>query len=347
MGCMRGSPVALTLLLCACGDDGATKSDASVDTAVEDMMIDASDPNMPQTLAATGLCVDAGCTQISSDAIPYTPRFELYSDGATKRRWIYLPPGTTINTTDMDFWDFPVGTKLWKEFTRGTTRVETRIVMRVGPGTTSQDWYYAAYVWNATQDATTFAEFGEMNANGTQHDVPARFQCKTCHDNNKPSRILGFSALSLDFDGAAGELDLADLVAMNKLSVPPSGSSPYFPFQATPGTDGAYEAITYMHANCGHCHNANTSVSTTNLRLRLTVGTVATTTSTAPYTTAVDVVAQLPVASHTYVIESGSPSTSTLVDRFDATDGTRMPQIGVETPDGAASTVLKNWISNL
>jgi len=341
----RGSWVLFALALGACGDDGATTmSDAMIDTPVDTP--DASDPNMPQTLAETGLCLDAGCTQISPDAIPYRPRFELYSDGATKKRWIQIPTGMQINTTDMDYWEFPVGTKIWKEFTRGTTRVETRVIMRVGPGNTPQDWYYAAYVWNATQDATVFAEFGEMNANGTQHDVPARFQCKTCHENNKPSRILGFSALSLDFDGAAGDLDLADLVAGNKLTVNPSGSSPYFPFEALDTSD-EYTAITYMHANCGHCHNPNTTVSTTNIRLRLTVGTVATTTSTPVYTTAVDTTALLPVASHTLVIDSGSSSTSTLIDRFDATDGTRMPQLGVETPDGTASTMLKAWIDSL
>src|SRR4051812_30454775 len=121
-------------VVCACGDDGNNaRLDAAVDSIGSDeLLIDAPDPNMPATLAETGLCVDAGCTQIAAGILPYKPRFELWSDAATKRRWIYLPPGTTIDTTDMDHWVFPVGTKLWKEFTRDGIRVETRLVMRVG-----------------------------------------------------------------------------------------------------------------------------------------------------------------------------------------------------------------------
>src|SRR4051812_41872174 len=117
--------------LAACGDDGATKTDASVDTLLADTPIDGKDPNNPQTLADTGLCLDAGCTQISPDVIAYEPQFQLWSDAATKRRWIYLPPGMQIDTSDMDFWQFPVGTKVWKEFTRGGIRVETRLIMRI------------------------------------------------------------------------------------------------------------------------------------------------------------------------------------------------------------------------
>ena len=44
-------------------------------------------------------------------------------DRAAKRRWIQLPEGATIDTSDMDYWQFPVGTKLWKEFVRDGVRV--------------------------------------------------------------------------------------------------------------------------------------------------------------------------------------------------------------------------------
>src|SRR5262245_21735632 len=107
----------LVLGLVACGDDGNKTPDAAIDGTLPDMPIDA-DPNNPATLADTGRCLDAGCCQIASNVHAYTPHYQLWSDSATKRRWIYLPPGTQIDTSDMDFWKFPVGTKLWKEFTR-------------------------------------------------------------------------------------------------------------------------------------------------------------------------------------------------------------------------------------
>ena len=68
----------------ACGDNGAKNADAGIDTAVvADTPVDGKDPNNPQTLADTGLCVDAGCTQISPDVYAYQPQFQLWSDAAT------------------------------------------------------------------------------------------------------------------------------------------------------------------------------------------------------------------------------------------------------------------------
>ncbi len=64
-------------------------------------------------------------------------------DGAGKRRWIALPPGTAIDGSDPDGWIFPVGTRLWKEFAFDR-RVETRYLER-----TSEGWRFATYLWLA------------------------------------------------------------------------------------------------------------------------------------------------------------------------------------------------------
>ena len=49
--------------------------------------------------------------------MPYDIVVELWSDGAKKQRWIQLPPGEKIDVADLDNWQFPKGTKLWKQFT--------------------------------------------------------------------------------------------------------------------------------------------------------------------------------------------------------------------------------------
>src|SRR5688500_10928292 len=119
-------------LLVACGD-GTKQPDA---LGGNEMIVDASpdaDLLRPPTLAGTGLCTNPECTTFSSDVFEYVPRFELWADTAAKRRWIYLPPGTQIDTSDMDYWKFPVGTKLWKEFTRDNVRVETRYIVKTLP----------------------------------------------------------------------------------------------------------------------------------------------------------------------------------------------------------------------
>ena len=88
----------------------------------------------PKRLTETGLFADAARESLAPGVMAYAPRFQLWSDGAEKRRWLWLPPGTRIDTSDMDSWVFPVGTKFWKEFTRDGVRVETRLLEKLGPG---------------------------------------------------------------------------------------------------------------------------------------------------------------------------------------------------------------------
>ena len=69
--------------------------------------------------AARGLYSDWATKTVASGVRQYDPGLHLWSDGASKTRWIYLPPGTKIDTTDMNEWTFPPGTKIWKEFVVG------------------------------------------------------------------------------------------------------------------------------------------------------------------------------------------------------------------------------------
>jgi hypothetical protein len=340
------------IALVACGDDGVTKSDASVDSnLLIDAPIDAKDPNNPLTLADTGLCLDASCSQISTDVLAYEPQFELWSDGATKRRWIYLPPGTKINTADMDFWEFPVGTKLWKEFTRDNIRVETRLIMRIGNTGNNSDWFYVPYVWNTAQDATTAQPMGVQNANGTQHDVPSRFDCRGCHDNLKPTRILGFGAIQLDWDNPdAAQLDLKELVTRDLLTNPPTApSTPTEPYFKLPGTVNEPPALGYLHANCGHCHNPTSgNYGATPMELRLTVGTLGQLSTTPAYMTAVNCNTNVSGTTATKIIVAGQPDNSAMIERFESTNmSLHMPQKGSEITDPTGQTTLRTWITNI
>jgi len=337
--------------LIACGDDGATTHDANTDSSsMGDVPIDGKDPNNPQTLEDTGLCLDSGCTQISADVYAFQPQFQLWSDGATKKRWIYLPPGTQIDTTDMDFWQFPVGTKLWKEFTRDNVRVETRLVMRIGNAGTPADWFYAPYVWNQAQDATTIQTAGMQDANGTQHDVPSRFDCKNCHENFKPTRVLGFGAIQLDWDNPdTAQLDLKELVTKGLLTSPPSApSTPTDPYYPLPGTTTEPPALGYLHANCGHCHNPTSGVyGATNMQLRLTVASLGSLTTTPVYMTAVRQNVMVSGTTATKIIDPTQLANSAMVERFETTNTSlHMPQKGTEIMDPTGDTAITNWIMN-
>jgi hypothetical protein len=341
------------LVLAACGSHHATAPDA--------MPVDAAPPDAPfeATLFDTGLCVDRACTQISPGVQTYTPRWALYADGATKQRWIYLPPGAQIDTTDMDHWQFPVGTKLWKEFdapdgSGNPVRVETRIVQRIGSGTTPADWFYAAYEWNAAQDDTTEVPIGASNADGTMHDIPSHVQCTSCHENLAPTRVLGFGALQLDeAPPNPGDVTLGDLVGSGTLSAPPAGSaSPFFPMQATGDT---LAALGYLHANCGHCHNPTSAFyqSQTKMSFRLDVATVGDTASTPTYVSAVNHVTTMLVNTHDTIVVPGSPDTSVMIDRFECPMSQsgyltiHMPQLGTKTIDPVGDATLRAWITSI
>lgn len=196
---------------------------------------------LPAQLSESGL-YRPGTTELAPGVRPYTPAFELWSDGAVKRRWIWLPPGTVIDTSDLDDWRFPSGTKLWKEFTRDGVRVETRLLRKTGDG--EGDWVGAAYLWSGDDAELTPA--GADNALGTEHDVPAAERCFGCHGGRR-SRVLGFSAVQLG--NSSGPLTLSDAVAAGLLSAPPTGAL------KLPGTAMDQQVLGMLHANCAHCHN--------------------------------------------------------------------------------------------
>ena len=66
----------------------------------------------PATLRETGLYSDYASQAIDPANVSYSPQYPLWSDGASKRRWIYLPPSTRIAASDPDVWGFPEGTKI-------------------------------------------------------------------------------------------------------------------------------------------------------------------------------------------------------------------------------------------
>ena len=85
---------------------------------------------LPRHLRDTGLYAPGRRERRSPrTSSPFRPQYALWSDGADKRRWIRLPPGARIDARDPDRWAFPVGTRLWKEFSLGR-RLETRMLER-------------------------------------------------------------------------------------------------------------------------------------------------------------------------------------------------------------------------
>ncbi len=285
----------------------------------------------PPSLAETGF--------YSLERREFKPRWALWSDGAEKRRWIALPAGTTIDSSRTDYWQFPVGTRLWKDFVRDGVRVETRYMARYGAG--EDDWIFMAYAWSSDDSDATAVPDGAMNARGTAHDIPAQDRCPACHAN-VASRVLGFGALQLDYDAAGDLVDLDVALAEGWLSASLPVRSPRFP---VPGTQQQRAALGYFHANCGHCHNSRSPLINRPM-FRLEVDYLATVSSTRTYRSTINVPGT-PYGGASLVAKPGYPDQSIIVTRMKSSDTKkRMPWLGGEVVDPSGLALVRAWIAN-
>ena len=288
--------------------------------------------DLPERLSLTGLYA-AGTTQsIAPDVRSFRPRFELWSDGASKRRWIRLPPGTQIDTSDMDSWQFPVGTKLWKEFTRDGLRVETRLLERL-----PDRWIGVAYLWQRDGSDALAAPYGAIDALGTPHNLPASNECQACHAG-RSSHVLGVSAVQLAKPSEPDALNLDELIRQELVSHVPAV------LPRVPGNETEQAALGYLHANCSHCHNASRPKQKgsrcfdpeddIDFLLRAEEGPTAS--GTSAYRTADD------------VIEPGNPNSSRLFELVNQRSRfSQMPPLASEAVDTAAVAVLRRWIEEM
>ncbi len=310
----------------------------------------------PTTLVETGLYCDFAANVIAPSNKLFRPKYELWSDGAVKTRWVYLPPGKTVDTSDMDHWSMPVGARFWKEFKYGGRRIETRLIVRVEAGTAT-DFRYAAYKWNAMETSATLwnSAKGEddtapltAGAEGPQHHIPSEAECGRCH-NPLPEHILGFSAIQLSHN--LGGQNIASLASAGLLSAAPEAGG-----FTVPGNAVEEPALGFLHANCGNCHNETPTGVTIGLPIPYVVRALVgdkTVAATNVYKTAVNVkhsfVGPTDAGIGIYRVQGGNPNASELHYRMSVRGpgNQQMPPIDtmLTTPEGLMT--IENWIKAL
>ncbi len=311
----------------------------------------------PERLSETGLYAEPARKTIRPENLPFEPQYPLWSDGAAKRRWIHLPPGSYVDASEPDQWKFPVGTKLWKEFRFGRA-VETRY-MELAP---DNEWIYATYAWSEDgSDALLVPAQGLRGAAeirpGIRHDIPGHYDCLACHEG-QPSRVLGFSALQLSSDRdplaphavepAPDAIDLDGLIERGLVKNLPERFTRLAPRIEAP-TARARAALGYLHGNCGGCHNRSGPLAEMEFSLAVELadssGAVSHALSTAvgrasrfrPPGKAPD--STLPR------ISPGDVSRSVLVDRIRSRQSSvQMPPLGTRIPDEEAIDLITAWI---
>ncbi|HEY8514045.1 MAG TPA: PQQ-dependent sugar dehydrogenase [Candidatus Binatia bacterium] len=289
---------------------------------------------LPKFLSDTGFYPEFPKLTPLERAIPFAPQFALWSDGADKQRFLLLPPGTSIDSSDPERWTFPVGTLVVKHFgyTRhdGTRReIETRVLQK-GP----EGWRFGTYVWNAEQTEATLSDGRpiELAMSGVRGAVPPSFtyeipgvaQCRACHAR-QADVVIGFEPMQLGL-ATVRALEDAGVLSTRHAAPPPTVA----------GADWLHAAARgYLHANCAHCHSAEGGLATTlgfSLEHRETESAIGLTSRRGRGT----------------LIEPGAPERSALLLMLaGAPDLPRMPPLGPHVVDIAAVGLVSEWIRDL
>jgi hypothetical protein len=316
---------------------------------------------LPDSLADTGLYADASMTAVRAGILSFSPQYPLWSDGATKRRWLYLPPGRSIDAAQPNAWEFPVGTRLWKEFSFGH-RVETRYIERLDDGS----WRFATYVWNAAGSearlapALGIAALPVTAAPGGRYAIPSETDCRACHEG-APSPVLGFSALQLSPDRdplaphaelpGGDEVDLTTLVAGDVLRNLPQAliDTPPRIAAASPVTRAV---LGYLHGNCGHCH-ADPALSGAAVPVDMVLAQDAADPASGDRVLralldATSRYAPLGRAARMPVVVSGDAQASVLPLRMRSRNPqVQMPPLGTAIPDAEGLALVERWIDEV
>ena len=294
-------------------------------------------------LSATGCVSAADATRPAGGLIPYAPNAAFWSDGASKERWIALPNGQNITVNANGDWDFPNGTVLVKNFSRGNQLIETRHFMRHPDGV----WAGYTYEWNVQQtDATLVTGGKQVTVGGQPWIFPSEGQCLQCH-TAAAGRSLGLENRQLAHEITYPQTgrtahQLVTLNAINVLSPPVANPTSLTPYPNPAGSNGtlAERARSYLHTNCGGCHRQS-GPTPSNMDLRYSVALNA--------TNACDVAPTLGDLGigNARLIAPGDAARSVLIARMNRRDANGMPPVGSAQVDTAGATLLSDWVNSL
>jgi mono/diheme cytochrome c family protein len=159
--------------------------------------------SFPRKLSETGLFISVPDHRPDPALIPYSVNSPLWSDGASKERFIALPGNGKIDFTYNRAWTLPEGTVLVKTFelemrpgeAASRKRIETRLLTKQ-----QKEWVGYSYIWNDEQTEAVLVEGSgrdkdffirdETVAGGRRKQTwhyPSRTECMVCH-----SRAAGF-----------------------------------------------------------------------------------------------------------------------------------------------------------
>lgn len=244
----------------------------------------------PATLDEWNLFANAATQAPYSDVIPYEMTSPLFTDYATKHRFIYVPEGEQIEYDPTAKWVFPEGSVLVKTFaypvderdpSLGEQLIETRLLINEG----DNGWRPIVYEWNAAQTEAVIRPGGATVpvsytlADGNTRDIPeyqipSHGACRQCHGTVPDTAPIGPStgALNRDNDYGSGPENQVDhLHALGLFDQAPDAIGARLaypdPFTTDITVSETDKGRSYLDVNCAHCHSPTGSVSDKELYL--------------------------------------------------------------------------------
>lgn len=330
------------LLLAACAAFGAALGHATViePEPVNDAAITGT--TFPRSLSEFAFFQDARAQHPSGRVHPYALKTPLWSDGAEKLRFIYLPEGTRLTADGEGLLQFPVGSAIIKTFAfgEGAERrlIETRVLLHRADG-----WTALPYRWNAEQtEASLVLAGGRLDlvtpaGEAISYGIPNKNQCKTCHSKDGQVIPIGPKArnLSAAWLGGMAKAGLLDRV--------PAGAGSLPDWRAHASGPAEPLARAYLDVNCAHCHQPGGGASNSGLDLRWE--------QADPHAIGImkrPVAAGRGAGGHEFSILPGQPDASILAFRMDSAEpGIAMPELGKASVDKDGVAVVRRWIAEM
>ncbi len=247
---------------------------------------------LPQHLSELGAFTDPVHLVPAPGLIPYSVNSPLWSDGATKQRWVAVPQNQKITFSATDNFSFPGGTVFIKNFdltvneTNGATRrLETRFLVRNNLG----GIYGITYKWRADgSDADLLSAaltetLDVTNASGVRTQTwyyPGPFDCLVCHNPNS-GNVLGVNARQLNGPLTYPATGVTDNqlrtwnhlgLFTNALDEASLTNVPKLVHVDDTNYTAEIRVRSYLDANCAQCHRPNGVAGYFDARFRTPLG---------------------------------------------------------------------------
>ncbi len=316
---------------------------------------DPVDRRIPGRLSETGLFADLGALTPARGVVEYEVNTPLWSDGASKRRFIALPDATSLRFEGERDYRFPPGTLFVKHFEialdarkpERRRRLETRVLV-----VTEDGIYGVTFKWNDDQsDAVLLRERVEeeldlVDDGGARsritYSYPSPGDCLRCHDP-QGAKVLGFKTGQLNVM-REGHAQLAELAERGVFNRPPSDDElavlPRFAAIDDQAAPLETRVRSYLDANCASCHGAR-ALGDARWDARFE--------TPLPDQGIVDGLLHSRSADpDMLVVAPGDLARSDLYQRVLSEDpARRMPPLASRLPDAAFVTLLEEWIAGL